>query len=355
MFKRASFVAGALITLASLAFNSIGQTTSQALLTRIAFGSCARENQPQPIWEKIIATKPDLFLFTGDNIYGDSDDVAVLKAKYDKLTTIPGFRQLRQQVPLMATWDDHDYGLNDGGAEFSKRAESQKLLLDFFNEPADSPRRKQEGVYDAKSFGPTGRRVQVILLDTRYHRSPLKLKAKDEPGIGRYTKNEEADATMLGAAQWKWLAEQLKQPAEIRLIASSVQVVAEDHGFEKWMNFPLERERLFNLIREAKASGVIFLSGDRHLAELSMMDGGVGYPLYDLTSSGINNANQSWRFPEFNRRRVMTMNKGDHFGLITVNWNETDPRIALQIHDLDGDVTIQHKLKLSELKPGFLK
>ena len=81
---------------------------------------------------------------------------------------------------------------------------------------------------------------------------------------------------MLGEDQWRWLAEQLRVPAEVRLLVSSIQVVAEDHGWEKWMNFPHERERLFKLIRETGAEGVIILSGDRHLAELSMMDGGVG-------------------------------------------------------------------------------
>ena len=83
---------------------------------------------------------------------------------------------------------------------------------------------------------------------------------------------------MLGEDQWAWLEEQLRTPAEVRLIASSIQVVAEDHGWEKWMNFPHERERLYRLIRETRAEGVVFLSGDRHLAELSMMDGGGGLP-----------------------------------------------------------------------------
>lgn len=355
MTKHRFLLAFTVLLFACLNTRQTGISAQSSPLTRIAIGSCAREDQPQPIWEHILDAKPELFLFTGDNIYGDSHDMTVLKAKYDKLAAIPGFAKLRKQMPILATWDDHDYGLNDGGADFAERAASQKLFLDFWSEPADSPRRKQEGVYDAKVFGPTGKRMQIILLDTRYHRSPLKLKAKDEPGIGRYTKNEDLDATMLGAAQWQWLEAQLKQPAELRLIVSSVQVVAEDHGFEKWMNFPRERERLFKLIRDTKASGVLFISGDRHLAELSVMNGEVGYPLYDLTASGINNANQSWRFPEFNRRRVMTMNKGDHFGFITINWNEADPRIALQIRDIDGDVRIQHKLKLSELKPGFLK
>src|SRR5690606_1111102 len=123
--------------------------------------------------------------------------------------------------------------------------------------------------------------------------------------------------------------EQLRQPAEVRLLVSSIQVVAEDHRGEKWMNFPLERERLFKLIRDTKANGVVILSGDRHLAELSVMDGGVGYPIFDLTSSGLNRGRKEWRYPEPERHRVQYMNVGDNFGVIEIDW-EKSPRVSLQ-------------------------
>jgi alkaline phosphatase D len=126
--------------------------------------------------------------------------------------------------------------------------------------------------------------------------------------------------------------------------------VAEDHGWEKWMNFPHERERLFKLLRDTGAQGVILLSGDRHLAELSMMDAGVGYPIYDLTSSGFNQAAKSWRPLEVNRHRVATMNWGDNFGVIAIDWDRADPRISLQIRDVEGDITIQQKINLSTIR-----
>jgi alkaline phosphatase D len=328
---------------------------AQQTVARIAFGSCARQDQPQPIWEAINDTKPDLFLFIGDNVYGDTEDMVVMKSKYDQLAAISGFAKLRKNVPILATWDDHDFGLNDGGANYGQRAASQKVLLDFFGEPADSPRRRQEGIYDAKIYGPAGKRVQIILLDTRYHRSSLKTVPRGTRGEGRYTTDDDPNKTMLGPAQWQWLEEQLRQPAELRIIASSIQVIAEDHGWEKWMNFAPERQRLFKLIRATKATGVLFVSGDRHLAELSMMDGGVGYPLYDLTASGMNNASKTWRRYEENRHRVATLNWGDNFGLITIDWDKADPLIALQIRDVAGDIRIQQKLPLSLLQLKTIK
>src|SRR5262245_18100547 len=198
----------------------------------------------------------------------------VTRAKYQKLADLPGWQKLLRTCPVFATWDDHDYGGNDVGAEYPKKDESQQVFLDFFKEPKDSPRRQRPGVYDARVYGPPGKRVQVILLDTRYFRSKLKKRAGVPPGERPYEPDPDPKATFLGEAQWKWLEEQLRVPAEVRLLASSIQVVAEDHCSEKWAKFPQERERRFKLIRDTKPAGVVLLSGDRHLAELSMMDGG---------------------------------------------------------------------------------
>jgi alkaline phosphatase D len=328
---------------------------TEKTLSRIAFGSCAGQDKPQPIWDKVIQTEPELFLMIGDNIYGDTQDMKVLEEKYKLLGAKPGFIRLRKYVPVLATWDDHDYGVNDSGAEYPKRAESQKVFLDFWDEPLNSPRRKREGVYDAKIFGPAGKQVQVILLDTRYFRGPLQICKSCAANQGRYEANSDSSTTMLGEAQWKWLEEQLRIPAQVRIIVSSIQVVPEDHGWEKWMNFPHERQKLFKLIRDTAASGVLFISGDRHLAELSMMDGGVGYPLYDLTSSALNRSTYNWRSYETNRHRVGTMNWGDNFGMVKIDWSKPDPVIALQVIDDEGEINIQRKIRLSTLQPGVIK
>lgn len=327
------------------------QPAADALL-RMAFGSCAKESRPQPIWDAILALRPQLYLGLGDNIYGDTEDMEVLRAKWQKLADIPGFKRLRQQCRVMMTWDDHDFGVNDGGADYPKRRESQQVFLDFLGEPSDSPRRQQEGVYTSALFGPPHQRVQVILLDTRYHRSPLKSKAERKPNEGPYEPNPDPNATILGEAQWQWLEAQLKVPARLRLIGTSIQFVAEDHGWEKWANFPHERQRFIDLLKQTKAEGVIFLSGDRHLAEISMMDAGLTYPLYDVTASGLTEAARVFRRLEVNRHRVATMNWGNHFGFITIDWHRDPPVVSLQIRDEDGDIRIQQKLSLGVLNPS---
>lgn len=160
-------------------------------------------------------------------------------------------------------------------------------------------------------------------------------------------------ADRLGSPAGGWLGEQLRAPAEARIIASSIQVVSEEHDSEKWANLPHERERLYQLIRESGAQGVTFVSGDVHRGEISAMDGGAGYPLYDLTSSGMTEASiAKVKFGDWpNRRRIGTLDWTTNFGVIEIDWSRKDPLIRLQIRDEDGDLCLQKKIPLSELRP----
>ena len=173
----------------------------------IAFGSCLKQTRPQPIWESVRACKPDVFVLLGDNIYGDTRDMKKLESRWDAFAAVPDFKRLRGDCRLLAIWDDHDYGENDAGREFPKKAESQKLFLDFLGEPEGSKRRKTPGIYDSVTFGPEGKRVQFVLLDTRYFRSPLKRAHKREQGKGPYEPNDSEKAELLGEGQWQWLGE----------------------------------------------------------------------------------------------------------------------------------------------------
>ena len=332
---------------------------SHEALQRIAFGSCAKQDKPQPIWDAVLETKPQLFIFLGDNIYGDTEDMALLKQKWDLLDAQPGYQRLKQTCPVIGTWDDHDYGANDAGFEYPKRRESQQIFLDFLGVPKESPRRRQEGVYDAPVFGPAGRRVQVILLDARYHRSPLiKGFQAGEPGDGyrgNYVPNEDPAATVLGETQWKWLEQQLKAPAELRLICSGAQILPTEHGSESWGNFPLERKKLFQLVRDTKAKGVVLLSGDRHLAEIMRLPAdefGVGYPITEVTSSSLNAPSGNMtkagvRFAnEINRYRVGLTYFDVNFGAIEIDWSSPIPVVRAQVRDEKGGVVLQQRLQL---------
>lgn len=303
-------------------------------LHKIALGSCNRQDLPQPMWDVIADQDPDLYIWMGDNIYGDSRDMAVLKAKYDQQFHQPEYADFREDTPIIGTWDDHDYGENDSGNWYPPRAESRDLALSFFEVPKSDPRWTREGLYGSYDFGPAGQKVRVILIDDRYFASQAR----------------QPDSELLGEAQWSWLQEQLlTSDAQINLIVSGIQVLPEDHKYEKWANFPTSRERLLTFIQDNRIPGVIFASGDRHIHELSLKnDGETPYPLLELTSSGMTH---SWgpRFPgEMNRYRTGPVYVEKAFGLLTIDW-ETGA-ITAQIINQNSDVVNAFTLPLASLR-----
>ncbi len=330
-------------------------------LTRIGFGSCSKESKPQPIWDAILAEPFDLFMFLGDNIYGDTRDMAVLSEKYAKFGREPGFVRLRNTTPIVAVWDDHDFGENDAGGDYPFKEESRQRFFEFWGEPADSPRRGRDGVYASYVFGPPGKRVQVILPDLRYNRTPIMTldlaganyddwaKAKENAGLlvpGPYARNPDHAATMLGERQWQWLERQLEVPAEVRLFASSLQVLADFPGWEGWINFARDQQRLIDLIRRKGANGVVFLSGDTHYAEMSKLDVNVPYTLWDLTSSGIT---EVWPVTPPNANRVSEVLREVNFGVIDIDWQGPRTRLTLSIRDVAGRTRMSFEIELASL------
>ncbi|WP_080054268.1 alkaline phosphatase D family protein [Spirosoma aerolatum] len=281
-------------------------------MTTIAFGSCSDQKRPKPLWDDIVAQKPDLWIWLGDNIYGDSENMDTLRAKYAIQKANPGYQQLRQTSTIIGVWDDHDYGVNDGGKEYPMRKQSQQVMLDFLDVPTDSPLRMQEGGYSSHVYGPKGQRVKVILLDARYFRDPLK----------KENKKNVPDPTgdMLGETQWQWLENELtNSDADVHIIGSGVQVLPEEHVYEKWANFTTARKRLLDLLSKTKPKGAFFISGDRHMAEVSKVNvPGLSYDIYDITSSGLTHVSAPHEEP--NRHRIGNMVTELNYGLITINW-----------------------------------
>lgn len=350
MFTRRTF--SRLIAASSLAAAPLpALAQNRPPLSRIAFGSCADQTLPQPIWEAVLAYRPDLFIFCGDNVYGDfsSADAAKLKQAYAAARTIPGYARLREAVPHIAIWDDHDYGRNDGSASFPHKAISKELFLDFWNAPANDVRRTREGIYDSLIVGPPGRRVQIILLDVRWFRSPFKpTDQRGAPGRERYLPDPDPAKTMLGSAQWAWLAAELKKPAELRLIVSGTQVLAEGHGWERWGNLPLEKQKLIDTIANSGAKGAIFLSGDRHIGAIYKETPPGLYPLYEITSSGINKVYRMAR--EAGPNRVGDLLAEENFGTVDVDWAQR--RVTLALRDGDGQARRSLEIEFATLGVG---
>lgn len=306
----------------------------------IAFGSCNKQSKTNILWKEIAKNEPNLWIWGGDNIYADTEDMTKMREDYQELRNQQGYLQLTKNIPVLATWDDHDYGLNDAGIEFTKKKESQELFLDFFDVPKNDSRRKREGIYHSQIFSTKKGSIKVIVLDTRYFRTSL-TKAANK----RYQPNIFGEGTILGADQWNWLENELKiSKTDFTIIVSSIQFLSSEHGFETWGNFPHEIEKMKNLIKKTASKNVLFLSGDRHISEFSRDTiEGLNYPIIDFTSSGLTHSYTSYS-GEPNKFRVKEVVKEISFGLLLIDFDKKS--IVMQMR---GDKNIL----LQELKQVY--
>jgi alkaline phosphatase D len=312
--------------------NQMDRNPAKPGVFRIAFGSCNKQWKPNYMWRAIINCKPDLWIWLGDSIDAATEDMDYLKSQYEKQKRDPDYAELRRKCPIIGTWDDNDYGMKNGTRHYQKKAESQQLFLDFIDEPKDSPRRKQEGVYASYLYGDPGRRIRVILLDLHYD--------ADAPG---------PDSDLLGSDQWEWLEKELRDSKDdVVIIGSSLQLLSCEHPYEHWGNYPKSRGRILQLLANTKPKLTVILSGDRHLAEIFKSDvSGLPYALYDVTSSGLTHHVdffyhlRAFFSPEKNQYRVGNPFYENNFGVIDIDLSGISLLGQLQIRDQKN--RIQHQ------------
>ncbi|BDD03191.1 alkaline phosphatase D family protein [Aureibacter tunicatorum] len=303
--------------------NSVETSKKDSSLT-IAFGSCNKQYKPQPLWQPIISNHPDLWIWLGDIIYSDTeDDPDFIRKNYAKQNKKKGYQALKSSTKVIGVWDDHDYGQNDGGKYYALKDSSQQILLDFLEVPKDSPRRTRKGVYSSEVIQKNSLSVKIILLDTRYHRD-------DED-------DENPETTILGEEQWKWLKEEISSSHEnLLIIGSEIQVIPKEHRFEKWENFPNEREKLLKLIATHNKPTII-ISGDRHIAEISEIKlPKMDFPVLEITSSGMTHT-YIGQVNETNKYRKGEISQELNFGLIKASFNkEGNLFVDMQVRGKDN-------------------
>ena len=304
----------------------------------IGFGSCNRTDLDQKIWD-VIANQPmNAWVWLGDIVYAEGESMDDLALKYSIQKSLPSYKKLSSHTNIFGVWDDHDFGKNDGGGGFRKKQQSRELLFDFLDLPNDHPARERTGAYQSYCFGDDRQKVCLYLLDVRYFKEEYE---KEFSSKQYYKKNE---GSLLGENQWNWLEnELLKNGAEVNLLAGGIQLISSEHPYEKWANFPKARQRLFNMLKENKIKNPIYLSGDRHFAEISIIELLPNYRLYDITSSGLTHSYEDLE-EEFNPKRISPLITAKNFGMIKLNW--VTRKIALQIYNIDGRILYEKTLKI---------
>ena len=305
-----------LFTLQSFAQSNQEKLESISSLKRIAFGSCSNDEDPQPLWKDITAQQPDLWIWGGDNIYADWGKSEAVEAAYKRQNAVPDYMALKDQTPIIGTWDDHDYAFNNAGGNVSFKKISQKLHLDFMDVPLNSPRRQQEGIYTSYNFGPAGQRVKILILDNRYF------------------KNLEADAPLLGEKQWEWLENELKNStAQLHFFVAGLSVFSPTIPYtEEWWHYPGEVNRLQKLLSDYKIQAPVFLTGDKHFASIFKYWGQL-----EFMSSGMTHTapRKTWWYLA---RKYPLVYFGLSYGVIDIDWEESIPKLTMRIRDGRKDI-----------------
>ena len=338
--------------------------------TRLGFGSCNRVEKEQPLWPSISSAGLDAWIWGGDAIYADTKHPCVKVLTHRNMEELGACAgRLRDRVlgrtrpramvrenthftparpkrierlyraqlahrgyaafveelrrgdergdpsRIVGTWDDHDFGIDDGDRTYAFKVESREAFArfiaasglglglglggngggastasDILASASESVGEEGEGVYRSVLVGAPPRQVMVVLLDLRYFKEPW--------SVG-------SNGTMLGERQERWLERTLRaSAAQVHLIVSSLQVLPTQRNFneqaENWERFPRAREALLSMLLASRAPSPLILSGDVHFAEMSRMTCAPqafspGFKahrrdVYEVTSSGMTHA-----------------------------------------------------------------
>lgn len=307
----------------------------------VAYGSCARYglNPEQEIWKGVEEMRPDLFFWIGDNVYIDSRAPGAFAEEYRRQRDVVLAQPILRTVPQLATWDDHDYGLNDHDRTNPMKDDGYRAFTQYWANPSvGTPDAK--GVFFSYTYGG----VEFFFLDVRTWRDPNR-----EP--------DSATKTMLGALQLAWLKDGLKRSKAVFkvLLSGSGWSVAKGPGGDSWASYLNERNALFEFIRTNNIPGVVLLSGDTHTAELNCIPWSEkgGYDLYDLVSSPLAQPCEDvWinRRPEIRMREAYF--RSENFGFLQFD-TAAPGAMVFTVHDSQArSVWHPFTLAVADLKNG---
>ena len=314
---------------------------------RIALGSCAYVNEPlydRPgnaygggleIFTSIARMRPDAMLWLGDNVYLREADWYTrtgIFARYTHSRSIPELQPLLASTHHYATWDDHDFGPNNSDRSWVHKDKSLEAFKLFWGNPSygvdDKP-----GVTTMFQWGD----VEFFLLDDRYYRTP-----NDRDSTG--------SRTYLGEHQLQWIIDALtSSTAPFKIVAVGGQMMSPAAEYENFANYPEEREALIRAITREKIPGVLFLSGDRHLTELTRLERAGTYPLYDITVSPLSAS--AFATGKANAASVPgTLVTQRNFALLDFSGPRTDRSMKISVHDTAGALLWTRTITARELR-----
>lgn len=216
-----------------------------------------------PILDNLVARQPDFVMTIGDFPYTDSSPSARTldgyRSKHRRIRSYDPIKNLFVNVPIFATWDDHEVKNNwDGGTDPNRVQLGMKVWKEYF--PYRKTPGSGEGIY--RSFK-VGSSVEIFMLDTRSFRP-------------RNSVTDNASKSMLGTTQKQWFLAALKaSTARYKFVVSSVPLRYGSTATDHWKGYTTERTEIFDFINAHNISRVTFLAGDQHWAAVHKHPEGV--------------------------------------------------------------------------------
>ncbi len=310
-----------------------------------AFSACLRDRHvPHTVFDSILAESPMFMALMGDQIYADLDGnintapatsvLPALRAKYDR-NFDEHFQALSSSTPIVSVWDDHDYGQDNADSTYRYKSEARKVFLETF--PASPLEESGGALYYRFQVAD----VDIFVLDTRWHRSPME--APDTPS-----------KTMLGESQLSWLLSGLEQStAPFKFIFSSVSfndyggdTSSGRSGFDSWMGYKFERSVILSFIEERQIQGVLVFSGDQHypsthilnwqapLIPTSQTATSIVYSLSEMPSAVFDFSASPLHYTRASGHRVGAGNQNDPFYSFEVFREEWSNRALTSVYGL---------------------
>jgi alkaline phosphatase D len=325
---------------------------------KFMFGSCLYVNdsaydrpgkpygQGTSILTSMANTPVDLMIWLGDNTYmreADYTSKSGIDYRYQHTRSEKNLQAFLAKTQHYATWDDHDYGDNDGNESYDLKEHTRKTFIDYWGNKTFGE--NNTGVYSNFKYNDAA----FFLLDDRSFRTESDI---DET---------KANKTQLGATQLNWLKNNLKHSrAPFKFVCAGGQVLNRYTDKESFNLYQKERKELLEYIVAQKISGVVFLSGDRHHTEIltdSTYINELGYPFIDITSSplsaGVSNVLEIEEAK--NPQRIQgTLVVDNNYCTITVFGNKKGQRqLEINCFDKNGKVIWTHQIHEKNLKAKY--
>lgn len=317
-----------------LKFKTRLSTGTKGVVTA-AFASCANSTS-EPVWERIGLLNTDQVILGGDTPYIDVQDLATARDKQRAFLETPFMRSLVRGNSAVGTWDDHDFGLNNGNGvnAADRRDNMRKAFVEY--RAHDQFGTGIEGVYHTVDLGV----MEIFLLDPRWwsqtEASPV----------------DPAKTTCFGPEQWEWIRQALEASRAPFKVLTMGQVWQDkkngenDDMFTYWH----ERDALYDFIRSKKIPGVVVLGGDIHVSRHLIHRQRIGYDLHDFVTSpshtsvipslDVTHPDLEWSSQE--PRQFMT---------ITADTRVNPPLLTARFYLADGTVQREVSIPYDQLTP----